>query len=87
MSFKVSMEEASCRTPPRMSAPGLIMIILDPISEMLLWMLFLVPWPTASIVITDAMPMMMPRAVRKDRILLAAMARRAIFKRLLIFII
>ena len=65
-----------------MSAPGLIMIILDPISEMLLWMLFLVPWPTASIVITDAMP-----AVRKDRILLAAMARRAIFKRLLIFII
>lgn len=70
-----------------MSAPGLIMIILDPISEMLLWMLFLVPWPAASIVITDAMPMMMPKAVRKDRILLAAMARRAIFKRLLIFII
>ena len=37
----------------------------------------------ANIVMTDATPMIMPRAVRNDRILLAAMARRAILNKLL----
>ena len=70
-----------------MSAPGEIMIMLEPISEMLAWMLRLVPCPMASMVMTDAMPMMMPRAVRNDRVLLAAMARRAILKRLAMFMV
>ena len=76
------MAEGSCRTPPRMSAPGEIMIMLLPISAMLACMLRLLPWPMASMVMTEATPMMMPRAVRKERILLAKMARMAILKRL-----
>ncbi len=64
-----------------MSAPGEIMIMFDPISAMLALMLALLPCPMASIVMTAAIPMMMPRAVRNDRILLAAIARMAILKR------
>ena len=45
-------------------------------------MLCFVPWPTASMVITDAMPMIMPNAVRNERVLFAAIARKAILKRL-----
>lgn len=49
---------------------------------MFAWMLRFEPWPMASIVMTDATPMMMPRAVKNDRILLAPMARRAILNKL-----
>ena len=83
MSFSVSIDDASCLTPPGpLSAPGLIIIMFEPISAMFACMLFFEPWPMASIVITDATPMMMPRAVRNDLILLAAMARRAILNKL-----
>ncbi|CUQ63037.1 Uncharacterised protein [Segatella copri] len=64
-----------------MSAPGEIIIMFDPISAMFALMLALLPCPMASMVITAAIPMMKPSAVRKERILLAAMARMAILKR------
>ena len=75
------MAEASCLTPPLMSAPGEIMIMLLPISAMLALMLALLPCPMASMVMTAAMPMMIPSAVGNDRILLAAIALMAILKR------
>jgi len=49
-------------------------------------MLFFEPCPIASIVMTDATPMMMPNIVRKARSLLLASARKAILKRLVPFI-
>ena len=59
------------------------MIMFEPISAMFDWMLRLVPCPTANIVMTDAMPMMMPKAVKNERVLLAEMALIAILNRLL----
>ena len=56
--------------------------MFEPISAMFACMLCFVPWPTASMVITDAMPMIMPNAVRNERVLFAAIARKAILKRL-----
>ena len=75
------------RTPPRRSPPGCIMMIFEPISAICACMLRFEPWPMASIVMTDATPMMMPSIVRKARILLFARARRAILKRFVPFII
>ena len=64
----------------------MIMIMLEPISEICLLMLCLLPCPMASMVMTEPTPMMMPSMVRNERSLLAAMARRAILRRLLILI-
>ena len=75
------MAEASCLTPPLMSAPGDIIIMLLPISAMLALMLALLPCPIASMVMTAAIPIMIPKAVRNDRILLAAIALMAILNR------
>ena len=49
-------------------------------------MLCFEPCPMASIVITDAMPMIMPNAVSDDRVLFAAIARNAIFNKFVQFI-
>ena len=75
------------RTPPRRSPPGCTMMMFEPISLIWAWMLRFEPWPMASIVMTDATPMMMPSMVRKARNLLLARARRAILKRLVPFMI
>ena len=49
-------------------------------------MLFFEPRPMASIVMTDATPMMMPNIVRKARSLLLAMRPKGYFKKLVPFI-
>ena len=58
--------------------------MFDPISPISAWMLLLEPWPMASMVMTDATPMMMPSIVRNPRSLLLPSARTAILKRLAI---
>ena len=60
--------------------------MLEPISEICAWMLFFEPCPMASIVMTDATPMMMPSMVRNARSLLLFKARKAILKRFVPFI-
>ena len=70
-----------------MSAPGWIMIMLEPISLICAWMLCFDPWPMANIVITEATPMMMPSMVRNPRSLLLANARIAIFSKFAAFIL
>jgi len=40
--------------------------MLEPISEICAWILFFDPWPMASMVMTDATPMMIPKH-RKER--------------------
>ena len=62
------------------------MMMFEPISEIWAWMLFFEPWPMASMVMTEATPMMMPSIVRKARSLLLARARRAILNKLVPFI-
>ena len=75
------MAEGSCLTPPRISAPGRIMMTLVPI-----WLIFrrtlsLEPWPMAIMMMTAATPMMMPSMERKERNLLLLMALMATFNR------
>ena len=60
--------------------------MFDPISEICAWILLFDPCPMASMVMTEATPMMMPNMVRKARNLLFARARKAILKRLVTFI-
>ena len=55
--------------------------MLEPISLISAWMLRFDPWPMASIVMTDATPMMMPSMVRNPRSLLLHSALKAILKR------
>ena len=62
------------------------MIMFEPISEICAWMLFFEPWPMASIVMTEATPMMMPSMVRKARNLLLERARKAILNKFVPFI-
>lgn len=62
------------------------MIMLEPISEICLRMLLFDPCPMASMAMTEATPMMIPSAVRKERSLLAAIALNAILKRFIVFI-
>ena len=62
------------------------MIMFDPISEICSFMLFLEPWPMASIVMTEATPIMIPNIVRKQRSLLLFSAFSAIFRRFSMFI-
>ena len=76
------MSSASSRTPPRMSPPGWIMIMFEPISLISAWMLFFEPWPMASMVMTEATPMMMPNMVRNPRSLLLLSALTAILNKL-----
>ena len=76
------MSSASSLTPPRMSPPGCTMIMLEPISLISAWMLRFDPCPMASMVMTDATPMMMPSMVRKARSLLLPKALNAILRRL-----
>ena len=63
------------------------MIMLEPISLICAWMLRFEPCPMASIVITEATPIMIPSIVRKPRNLLLASARTAIFIRFVPFIV
>ena len=44
--------------------------MLEPISDIWLLMLFFDPWPMASMVMTEATPIMMPSMVRKHLSLL-----------------
>ena len=82
LTFSVCMSSALRRTPPLMSSPGWIIIMLDPISLISAWMLFFEPWPMASIVMTEPTPMMMPSIVRNPLNLLLPSAFRAILNRL-----
>jgi len=59
--------------------------MFEPISDICCWILFFEPCPMASIVMTDATPIMMPSMVRKARSLLFANARRAILNKLVPF--
>ena len=47
---------------------------------------FCVPWPNPNMAITEAMPMMIPSMVSSERVLLFAIAFRAILNRFVIFI-
>ena len=78
----VCMSSELWRTPPRISPPGCIIIMFEPISEICAAMLSFDPWPMASIVMTEATPMMMPNIVRKQRSLLLPRALMAILNRL-----
>ena len=49
---------------------------LAPVDSMLEVMELVLPWPTATSAMTEAMPMTMPRTVSPDRALLAEMARK-----------
>ena len=55
--------------------------MFEPISDICALMLFFDPWPMASMVMTDATPIIMPNMVRKHLILLLLRAFNAIFRR------
>ena len=83
MSATVSLcdDELPCWTPPILMVPGMTKSILEPMLAIWSWMLFFDPWPIASIVITDATPIIIPSIVRNERILLRFNALIATFKR------
>ena len=75
------MSSALSLTPPRLSPPGEIIIMFEPISLISAWMLLFEPCPMASIVITDPTPMMIPSIVRNPLNLLLLSAFSAILNR------
>ena len=68
----------SCLTPPLTSDPGLTVIILEPILEIVARMLSFEPSPIANIAITEATPIIIPNMVSKVLVLLRTMALKAI---------
>ncbi len=67
MSASVSREEPPqpVRTPPCVTEPGKTISMLLPMLAICFWIELSAPLPTASMAITAATPMMMPRAVRR----------------------
>src|SRR5262245_15130524 len=65
------------RAPDCVATPGKIIRKLVPSEEIWAWIAACEPWPTAIIAMTQATPMMMPRAVSAERILLRPIAFRA----------
>src|SRR5262245_62535402 len=68
------------RAPDCVATPGNTIRKLEPSEEICAWMAAWEPWPTPIIAITQATPMMMPRAVSVERILLRAIAFSPTFR-------
>src|SRR5512146_2873835 len=68
------------RMPPRFTEPEATKSTLEPMAAIWSCTCRCAPWPTPTIAMTAATPMMMPSMVRLERILFRASARQAIFR-------
>ena len=73
MSFDWSVKT---RAPPVVEAPGKSMMKLVPSELIVAWIELEAPVPTATMVMTQATPMMIPSMVSRERILLREIAIR-----------
>ena len=74
-------------TPPRICRAGMIMIMLEPMEENSPRTFCVELRPRLTIMITEAIPMMIPSMVRNERPLLRSSAVMAILTRLRMFMV
>ena len=80
MESAILYESGPIRFPPEVDVPDRIIIRFVPMLFISLCMVSCAPFPIASIIMTAATPIIMPKLVKMERILLALMARSAMEK-------